>query len=289
VGDPGDDASLIEREVAAASQLRHPRQFFGDALRSLRASTTLARRLFVRDLRARYRQSVLGLLWIALPVVAQTAVWLFLNAVDVINTGETRLPYPVYVLVGTLLWQSFAEGLSSPVNQLTAAAQLLSKVSFPAESVLLAGTADVAVNALVRLLIAVPVLVVYGVAPGAGLLLAPLGMVTLVGLGIAIGLVVAPFALLYHDLSRLLLLVTGFWLLITPVAYVLPDDGLGRLLSVLNPVTPLIVATREWLTGGAVVPPTAFWFVLVGTAGLLVAGWVLLRLSIPHLVDRFGS
>jgi lipopolysaccharide transport system permease protein len=280
---------MDEAVYTAASQLRHPRQFLSDALRSLRASGTLARRLFVRDLRARYRQSVLGLVWIAVPSAAQTAMWLFLSASDIVNSGHISIAYPVYVLVGTLLWQTFSDALSSPGNQLANAAPLLSRVNFPPESVLLAGLADVAANTVVRILIAEPVLLWYGILPGFGWLLVPAGLVILALLGFGIGLVIAPFGLLYEDLGRLMSLVTSFWLLFTPIAYVLPAGGIGHVLLRLNPVSSVLVATRNWMTQGPLVPGAGFAIVSAVAIVLATGGWMLLRVSVPHLIDRFGS
>jgi lipopolysaccharide transport system permease protein len=283
------DGPVTDLEYSAASQLRHPGQFFHSAVLSARASLPLARRIFLRDIRARYRQSVLGFLWILLPALAQTAIWLFLNASNIVNGGETDIPYPVFVLVGTLLWQSFSEALFTPSNQITNAAQMLARVNFPPESLLLAGLTDAAVNTAVRLVVTVPILLLYDVGIGWSFLLAPIGILALLGLGFSIGLVIAPFSLLYHDLSRLLMLVTGFWLLVTPVAYTIPSSGPGRLIAVLNPVTPLLETTRNWITGGALTPPDLFAPVAFGAVALLFLGWVLFRLSMPHLVDRFGS
>lgn len=286
---PSRPETVISR-FGPVSQFRHPRQFFATSARSLRASVPLARRLFVRDIRARYRLSVLGFGWIVLPAIAQTAVWLFLNESQIINSGPTGIPLPLYILLGTLLWQGFTDGLFAPGAQLANAGQMLSRVSFPAESLLLAGLADAAVNTLARLVIAIPVLFYYRVTPGWGLLLAPVGLTSLLILGFAIGLILAPFGMLYHDVGRFLTITTGFWLLATPVAYSIPDTGPGRFLVYLNPVSPPLLATRSWLSGGAIVPPSYLGaVVLVMSVVLLIAGWILFRLSIPHLVDRVGT
>lgn len=268
------------------SQFRHPRQFFRTGFRSLKASVPLARRLFIRDIRARYRLSVLGFTWIFLPAIAQTAVWLFLNKSQILNSGVTSIPLPLYILLGTLLWQGFTDALTAPGNQLAAAGQMLSRVSFPSEALLLAGFADAVVNTLVRLLIAVPVLVYYQVTPGFGLLLAPIGLLCLLILGFSIGLALAPFGMLYQDIGRALSIATSFWLLATPVAYMIPPQGPGRFLVYLNPVSPPLLVTRQWLTGGALVPGPLILLVVISSLVLLVAGWILFRLSVPHLVDR---
>ena len=287
-GKAGASETVVSR-FGPGSQFRHPSQFFATAFRSLRASLPLARRLFVRDIRARYRLSVLGFAWIVLPAIAQTAVWLFLNESQVINSGPTAIPLPLYILLGTLLWQGFADALIAPGTQLTNAGQMLSKVSFPAESLLLAGLADAAVNTVARLVIAVPVLIYYGVSPGWGLLLAPVGLASLLVLGFAIGVALAPFGMLYHDIGRLLTVATGFWLLVTPVAYTVSGSGLGRFLVYLNPVSPPLLTTRSWLSGGAIVPGPLMLMVMAASIVLLAAGWILFRLSIPHLVDRVGT
>lgn len=271
------------------SQFRHPRQFLGSSARSLRASVPLARRLFVRDIRARYRMSVLGFAWILLPAIAQTAVWIFLNSSNIINSGVTDIPLPLYILIGTLLWQSFTEAMFAPGNQLTAAGHMLSRVSFPAESLLIAGFLDAAVNTLARLLVAVPVILWYRAIPGWGLLLAPFGIVSLLVLGFAIGLIFAPFGVLYHDVGRVLTVTTGFWLLVTPVAFAIPSTGPGRVLMIVNPVSSPLIATRNWLTGGPVAPGWTMLVVVVASLLLLVGGWLLFRLSIPHLIDRIST
>lgn len=276
-------------EFAPVSQFRHPRQFLRASARSLRASLPLARRLFVRDIRARYRLSALGFAWIVLPALAQTAVWLYLNNSQIIDSGETTIPLPLYILLGTLLWQGFTDALFAPGNQLTNSSQMLTRVAFPPESLLVAGFADATVNTVVRLLVALPVIIYYRVVPGWGLLLAPFGLLLLLILGFAIGLALAPFSVLYGDVSRLLAVATGFWMLITPVAYVIPDTGPGRWLAILNPVSAPLSATRDWLTGGQIAPGEIFLVVAVCSLGLLGAGWVLFRLALPHLVDRVGN
>lgn len=283
----GADEPIVR--FSAASQFRHPRQFFGTGFRSLRASLPLARRLFVRDVRARYRLSVLGFAWIFLPSIAQTGVWLFLNESQILNSGPTAIPLPLYILLGTLLWQGFTDAISAPGNQLSSAGQMLSRVAFPTEALLLAGFADALVNTLARLLIAVPVLVYYGVAPGLSLALAPVGLLILLVLGFAIGLALAPFGMLYQDIGRFLTIATGFWLLATPVAYTIPPSGPGRFLVYLNPASPPLIATRTWLTGGPAAPGLLLPIVAVASVVLLFAGWVVFRLSIPHLVDRVSS
>ena len=267
------------------AELRRPVGFARALAASLLASREVAWRLLVRDLRAQYRQTVLGYVWIVLPAIVTTLIWVYLNNANVLNTGETDIPYPIFVLVGTLLWQAFGEAVASPLKQLSNATNLLTKVNFPREALFLAGAGDVVLNAFVRLLVVSPVYLWYGVTPGWELVLFPFGFLVLLVFGFALGLWAAPIGVLYHDVQRLIPVVLALWFLVTPIVYEVPKDRVGEWMGGVNPATPLITTTREWMTGGS--PGlVGFGLMTVVSVVLLVAGTAFARLSFPHLVDR---
>lgn len=276
----------------AESQLRSPARFAADTWGDLRVSPPLAWRLFLHRLRANYRQSRLGYFWLLAPPLATTATWVFLNAARVLNVGPTETPYAVYVLTGTLLWQVFADALNSPLQQLTSARAILTRSRVPHEALLLAGLCEVLFNFLVRLLVLLPVLVWYGpelsFSPASLLLLAPFGVAALLLLGLAAGLLLTPVGLLYQDVPRGLAFAVGFWFFLTPVVYPPPAGGRAALLSKLNPVAPLLDATRGWLTTGRGGVTREFVLVLALTLPALLAAWVFQRLARPHVVARLG-
>lgn len=274
------------------SELRSPGRFAAGGWADLRAAPPVAWRLFVRGLQANYRQSWLGYLWLLAPPLATTATWVYLHAADVLEVGPTRLPYPAFVLTGAVLWQVFAEALNAPLQQLTAARNLLTRSRVPHEALLLAGLYEVLFNFAVRLAVLLPVLVWFKLrwdlpAPGASLLMVPLGVLALVLLGFAVGLLLAPVGLLYKDVSRGLGLAAVFWFFLTPVIYPAPAGG-GSLLLKLNPVTPLLEATRNWLTAGPDAPARGFLLAASLTLPLLLVAWLFQRLARPHVVTRLG-
>ena len=114
---------------------------FGKLLRSmwsdLLASRELAWRLMVRNISAQYRQSLLGYTWAILPPVVTTAIWVFLNSQKVFNVGDAGMPYPVFVLTGTVLWQTFTDALNSPLKVVTESKAMLAKINFPREALIL--------------------------------------------------------------------------------------------------------------------------------------------------------
>jgi lipopolysaccharide transport system permease protein len=217
-----------------------------------------------------------------IPALATAAIAAHLQRRHIFDVSPTALPYAIHVFAGMVLWQTLAEALTSPLQQLAAGRQLITRSRVPHEALILSGALDVLFNAAVRLGVLVVVVLVSGTALGASVVLVPAGVLALAALGLTLGLLATPVGLLYEDVTRGLLLLTGFWFFLTPIVYPAPDAGLLR----LNPVTPLLDSTRTLLTsfsadGAAVL-----------VAGLAIAGltmaWLFARLARPHVVARLG-
>ncbi|MEI2692516.1 MAG: hypothetical protein V9H69_23465 [Anaerolineae bacterium] len=117
---------------SADSQMRRPGQLARAMVRDLAQARELSWRLFVRDVSALYRQSVLGVLWSFAPPIVTALIFILLQQADVLNLSQTSMPYPVYVLTGTILWQVFTESLNAPLRSAKASQSLLVRVNFPA-------------------------------------------------------------------------------------------------------------------------------------------------------------
>ena len=271
------------------SALRNPSRLLGEMFRDLMASRELAWRLFVRDISARYRQTFLGYIWAFLPPVATTLTFVLLNRSGVFQVGETTLPYAAYVMIGTLLWQVFVDALQAPIRMVTASKAMLAKINFPREALLLAGVGEVLFNFAIRFVLLVGVFVWFKITPPLTVLLLPAGLLALIGFGFMIGILLTPIGLLWHDVGQGLILISGFWMFLTPVVYPPTKTGPMALLGTLNPVTPLIVTTRDWITTGHSTHLLGFLIIGGLTLLLLLIGWILYRLAMPILVERMGS
>ena len=281
--------TLPETIYSPESQLLNPRKLFGAMLADLRASRFLAWRLFVRNMAAQHRQTVLGYLWLLLVPVVQTLLWVFLNAQKVINVGVTDIPYPAFVLTGTLLWQGFSDALLTPLQQIQSSKQMLTKIHFPHEAILLAAMGQVLVNFGIRLVLMVVVFLWFSIPLTTSLLLAPLGILALMAFGMMLALLLAPLSMLYGDVQRLLAMAISLWFFVTPVIYPTPTSGWAAVVTKLNPVTPLLVTTRQWLTGAELTQLGPFIIVVLLTLLLSLFGWIVYRLAMPHLIERIGS
>ena len=187
---------------SSAALLRKPRHLATAVKADLRVVPSTAWRLFVHGLAARHRQSVLGYLWLLLPAIASTLTWVYLAHRHVLHIRETAVPYALYVLAGTLLWQLFVDSLTAPLQRLSAARSVLTKARVPHESWIVAGVLDASFSFVIRLGLLAVAMVLAGTAGGWDLLLAPLGVLTMMVLGLAIGLALTPLGLLYPDVER---------------------------------------------------------------------------------------
>jgi len=271
------------------SQLRHPLQLLINMWQDLKASKELAWRLFVRNISAMYRQTMLGYVWAFLPPVFTTLTFVFLNSQKIFSVGETDIPYPAYVMIGTLLWQVFVDGINSPLRVVNQSRSFLTKINFPREALILAGIGEVLFNFLIRLVLLIAVFVFYKISLPAVVFLAPLGIMSLMALGLMFGVFLVPLGVLYKDIEKGLPLITAMWMLLTPVVYPPPSSWPASLLSSINPVSPLLITTREMLTSGSFSQMTGFLIVVTSTFVLLLVGWILYRLALPHLIERISA
>jgi lipopolysaccharide transport system permease protein len=265
----------------SSAELSRPGAFLREALGDLRAAPRIGRRLFAAQLRGRARRSALGYLWLVLPAAAVTLLCVYLQSLGILKAGPTGMPYPLYVLSGVLLWQIFVEALNQPVQQLLAARHLISRSRLPHEAILVGAAFEVLLAAAVRVALMLAAFWLYGASavPGAAL---PLGVFALILLGFSIGLLAAPWALLYDDARQALTMLTTFWFFLTPIAYRADLHGIIG----LNPVTPLLETARSSLGGGAA--GGGFAAVTAASAVMLAGAWILYRLARPHVVERLG-
>jgi lipopolysaccharide transport system permease protein len=273
---------MAETIYSAAAELQHPLRFARAAADDLRLSLEPAWQLFRSNLQVRYRRAWLGYLWLLLPSIGTTAVWVYVQSRRLIAVAPTEVPYPVHVLAGMIFWHVFIDALNAPLQQLSAGRQLITRSRLPHEALLVAGILEVLLNCAVRLLILAAALIAFRIPVGPTVLLVPFGIAALLLFGLALGLLLAPLGLLYDDVGRAITLGTGFWFFLTPVLYPTPRAGLLR----LNPVTPLLDTTRAWLTTGHA--SSGFAGVTLFAGAILLLGWLLHRIARPHVVARLG-
>lgn len=272
-----------------ASQIRSPLRLVRSMGMDLASSSELSWRLFRRDISAQYRQSLLGVLWAFVPPIITALIFIVLQKSQVVNLGETDVPYPVFVLVGMLLWQIFSESINAPLKSVTNARSMLVKINFPREALITSAFLVVLFGVAIKTVVLIAVFLFFGMPVTPGLLLAPLAVLMLVLLGFGLGLLITPIGMLYTDISAALPTLVQILFFLTPVVYVAPKIFPFSLIMMINPVSPLLVGARDLITQGQMTNAGPFLLVSALTILLLAASWLLYRLSMPIIIERMSS
>jgi lipopolysaccharide transport system permease protein len=272
------------------SSTRRPRVLIGGMWKDLMKGRNLAWQLALRDFRAKYRQSIIGIFWVFLLPLTNTITWIFLRSSGVVSVSETNMPYPVYVFTGTMIWSILTESLQGPLQKITSNKGLLSKINFPREALILSSIYQSISNAGIKML-----LMVLGML-GLGynfldptFLLFPVGIFSLILAGTAIGVLLIPIGLLYNDIIKGLPIVMQFLMYLSPVVFATPKTGWISDFVAYNPFTSLILNSRAWITGNPTVFLQNFIEVNLGLLILLFIGWVIYRAAMPILIERMSS
>ncbi len=206
--------------------------------------------LTLRDVKLRYRQTLLGVAWAVLqPLSAMLVFSLFLGRVAGVATSG--VPYPLFAFAGLVPWMFFSNAVGSASNSVITSSNLITKVYFPRvlipAAAVLAGLVDFAV-AFVALLV---LLVYYGIAPTPSALLVPLLLGLLVLLAFGVGTWMAGLNVKYRDIRYALPFVVQLWMFASPIVYpttLVPQRW--RWALQLNPITGIVGGFRAALLGG---------------------------------------
>jgi lipopolysaccharide transport system permease protein len=261
----------------------------GGVFRDLPQAHELGYRLFKRNLKALYRQSLFGFAWALFPPLATAALWIFLRN-NVMTMGDTGIPYPVFVLTGTILWQMFNEAMLSPLKQVTANKAMLSKINIPREGLLLSGIYEMIFNILIKIGLLAIIYLYFGQSASlSSLMLVPVGIFAISLMGFSIGLALTPLGMLYHDINKGLTVILPFLMYMTPVVYPKPTGGAIGIIMQINPLATLIPVTRNWFTAQPVQDMHLFWTFTIGFALLFLFSLIVYRLAMPMIIERIGA
>jgi lipopolysaccharide transport system permease protein len=288
--DHNNPERLLETVYRPESPIKKPMVLFVNMAQDLARSQYIAWRIFLRDVNARYRQTLLGFFWAFVPPVVVAVGFTWAGQAKVISVGSTLLPYPAYVMLSMVIWQTFTESVMGPVQAVTEAKSMLGKINFPREAIVLAKIWEVLLSFSIKLVLVAVLFIWYDLSVSWWAALAPLALLVLIGLGVTVGLLLAPLAALYQDVSRGLTLALGVWLFLTPVVYPVPvGDSVGANIIRANPVTPVLVTIRDLATGYDPTMLAPFAAVSVIVPVVLVLTWIGYRLAMPFVIERLGA
>ncbi len=234
--------------------------------------------LVARDLKVRYRRSVIGFLWTML----QPLLTMLVLMVVFSTAFRFDVPgYPVYALAGIVFWNFFQQSVVTAMQSLRGNAQLLLKVPVPRAVFPLATVLAGVVNLALALVPLLAIACLTGHAPGASLWFLPFAIVLAALFTLGVGLVLAPLAVFFYDIVEMVGVVLTTVMYLTPVFYpveIVPARF--RWLVALNPVRHVLQVFRDPIYAGHVAPAGEL---VVGTllaiATLAAGAWSFARTS----------
>jgi lipopolysaccharide transport system permease protein len=272
-------ASVTQTNVAlplhsgapATVRIEPPRGLFELRAREAWAYRELLYFFVWRDLKVRYKQTVVGIAWVVIqPLLSMGVFTIFFGRLA--KLPSDGLPYPVFYLAALVPWTYFATALLSSTNVVVENQRVITKVYFPRillpASSVVAGLVDFSIVFVVLLAMTLK----FGIVPGVHALFLPLFLLLAVATALGVGLWLSALNALYRDVRYVTGFLVQFWMLASPVAYpssLVPHRW--RWLYGLNPMAGVIEGFRWALTGHGQ-PPGMLQLVSVGMVVLLLVG-----------------
>ncbi|MBF0196055.1 MAG: ABC transporter permease [Magnetococcales bacterium] len=283
------DHPLKVAHYSAQAKLRHPWQMIISIMAGMLASRDLAWQLFLRDIRQKYRQSVLGVVWVIVPPIVTTLIFIVLNERKILNITQTDIPYPIYVMFGTLLWQVFAESVVNPLKQFEACTPIMIKINMPREAPILSSIWQSLFFFVLQAVVACGAFVFFDLEfTWAALLALPI-VFMLILMGTALGVLLVPLGGLYKDVGESVGYFLRIAFFLTPIVYPPPTTWPYSLFVQYNPVTPLLMGARDLLTKGVIVDLMPILIVSGGVLFLACISLILFRIAVPIVLERMGA
>jgi len=204
-----------------------------------------------RDLKVRYKQTVLGVAWVVLqPLFLMLVFTLFFGRL--VGVPSDGLPYSIFAYSGILPWQLFSRGLNEASMSLVANERVITKIYFPRLLVPVSAVLSSLIDFSVAFIVLVGFVLFYGIQPGLSILALPLFVLLVVTASLGVSVWLAALNVVYRDVRYTLPLLTQIWMFATPIIYpvsVVPEAW--RSLYSLNPMVGVVEGFRWSLLGKA--------------------------------------
>ena len=263
-------------------------------------SREMIHRLWYRDFVGPFRQSFLGLFWLILPPLAVAVIFTFLRSAHIVNVPmeQGALPYILFALVGSMLWQMFSAITLQVTESIVGSASLISKVYFPREVLAVSALGKALVATVMQFAALILTLAACRYWPPWQTVFLPLAVVPLAALSLGLGLLFAPIHSVVRDTSQILSVLFRLGMFLAPTVYPTPllsvvHGGHASLtaqviywLHNLNPVSHFMTAVRDLLQYGNLTDPLSYWLASAFSLLILAVGWRFFDLCEPLMAER---
>jgi lipopolysaccharide transport system permease protein len=245
-------SSLLSRaagDPAPVIRIRPARGWAPLDLREVREYRELLYFLVWRDVKVRYKQTVLGVAWVVLQPLATTLIFTIIFG-NLAKIPSENLPYAVFAMAGLIPWNYFSTAFSRGGASLVGNASLLSKVYFPRLIIPTASILGGLVDTAIVFLLLIGLMIFYGITPTWAVITLPLFLLFTIATALGISLWLSALNVQYRDVGYIVPFIAQFWMYATPIVYpasMIPEQW--RFIYALNPMTGVVEGFRWALFG----------------------------------------
>lgn len=211
--------------------------------------------LIQRELKTRFQQTVIGILWIALQPIIQMLIFYLVLGI-LVKVPTDNIPYPIFFLSGFIVWQLFSQIVNSSAFSLLGNIGVITKSYFPRLILPFASTVSSIVDFLVSFILILILMATNHIPVTTRFLLLPVLLILTMLFSSGVGLLFGALMVTFRDVKNLLGFVLLIWMYITPIMYpisIVPEQY--RVLMRLNPLTSLVETYRWVFLGTGSLPP----------------------------------
>jgi lipopolysaccharide transport system permease protein len=258
------------------------RQMFLD----VRTSSDLGFRLFLRDFTAKYKQSLLGILWVIILPLFAVGVFVAMNRSGVLTFETTGIPYPVFALFGITLWSLFT-GLTSSISGVVGQTDgLVTKINFPRVALVQSPILTSVVDFLIRLILLLVVMLIYRTPPDRSAFFLPLTLFPIFFISIGIGMFLSIIGAVFKDIPNFVNMFLSIAMFLTPVMYPLPSSGILKQINSYNPLYYFVEIPRTIFFQGIFDHRNEFLTFTLISALIFLAGWRFYQVAMARIVEK---
>ncbi|NPV58108.1 MAG: ABC transporter permease [Actinobacteria bacterium] len=227
-----------------------------------------------RDIKVRYKQTVLGALWAILQPLMVMVIFTIIFG-RLLKAPSDDIPYPLFAYSALTIWTFFANGVTLASNSMVMEGNMIKKVYFPRMSIPIASVAAGMVDFCIAFVILVGMMIYYGKTPSMAILTLPLFIILAVSATLGLGLWLGALNVMFRDVRYLIPFLLQVLLYASPVAYssnLIADKGAWNILYGLNPMAGVIIGFRWALLKTPIEQPVILATSAAVTISLLITG-----------------
>ncbi len=266
------------------TEIRPSSRWVSIDLRELWSYRELLYFLIWRDIKIRYKQTVIGILWAVLQPLLTTAIFTVIFS-NFARFDTKNIPYPLFALSGLMIWLFVHSAVTMASGSFISNTNLVTKIYFPRLLMPLASVLAVAFDLVFSIIIFIFMMAYYGFVPNNNVIFAPLFIFAAIFVSSAFGVLFAALNVRFRDVKHALPFMLQVWMIASPIFY--PATLLSekwRLVFAVNPLTGIIEGMRSALFG------TAFdWQVIAVSLGSTVVFMLLALFVFKQMEDDFAD